>query len=239
MGKEVKEKAEEIKKEAKETMEEIKKETKEKTQETKDKIEKTKEKAAEKLEDAKNNVEEKIDEVKENAQKAIKDPKNQKKMILFGGILLVIIILICIIAYLCSPRAKINSFIKLYTKDPKMAMEKYEPYKKYNEERSEVVRSNIKNKIKKIEKVNKNKYKVIVEQKAPDYMEVSKKLQEKLKDDKGYKENSDDEEVIAKNNKIELKYFKEIMSKADRKTSNTEFVFFQEEDGHWAVREGK
>lgn len=232
MGKEVKEKAEELKKEAKEKVEEVKKETKEK-------IEETKEKAAEKVEDAKNNVEEKIDEIKENTQKAIKNPENQKKMILFGGILLVVIILICIIAYLCSPRAKINSFIKLYTKDPKMAMEKYEPYKKYNEERSEVVRANINNKIKKIEKVNKNKYKVTVEQKAPDYMEVSKKLQEKLKDDKGYKKNSDDEEVIAKNHKIELKYFKEIMSKADRKSSDTEFIFFQEEDGHWAVREGK
>lgn len=245
-----------IKKEATKKAEEVKDKTEKKVEEVKEKVEDTakdiKDKTKEKAEEIKDKTEKKAEEIKEDAKKVVEDTKEkakdtvedikndkkkQKKLILFGVVAVVIIALICIIAYMTSPRAKINAFLDLAQNKPEQAQLKYTPDRKYIEETLKLINSKSKTKIKKIEKVNKDKYKVKVDIKTVDTGKLFQKVAEKLKDDKNYKE---DEKNLSlkekqKNNEIKMKYLKELVKEVDTKTEEKEFTFFKELDGNWAV----
>lgn len=237
--KELKEKAEK----AAEKVEKKVEKTKEKVEETKDKVEAKAEKvkddvksdveyAKKEAKDLKDNVEEKFVEAKGYVK------KNNKRVMILTIIVVSVLLIACImIAVSKSPKGKINKMFDTFKNDPYEFSMKYEPNRKYRKQRHEVLNSRTKFKIKKIEKVNKDKYKVDYTVKSVSQGEVSRNAYKKAREDKEYKANTNDSEDIRKNQKILLEKLEEEVKKADINSEDKSLTFLKDTDGNWTVEE--
>lgn len=226
--KEIKEKAEKLEKKAEDTKEKIEKKAEEVKENVKDDVKDVKKEAK----DLKENVEEKFDDAKDFVK------KNDKKIITVSIIAAVVLLVLCIIIAIAkSPKAKVDKMFETLKRDKTEFTLKYEPNRAYKKEQSKILNSRTKYKIKKIEQVNKDKYKVEYTRRDIDKMKVLGESFRKAEEDKKYKKNATDNEDIKRNQEIILNILKKEVKKADINSHDDDLTFLKDTDGNWTVEE--